>query len=101
MSWHGSPRYGHVTWSADTLFWQLSIDHNMDVYYQVKHRLQAPKLARKFDISHWFPCGVDGRAYGHIITKISQMSRWPNFLKYKASHAWSSAVNVRKQITVC
>ena len=22
-------------WSADTLFWQLSIDHNMDVQYQV------------------------------------------------------------------
>ena len=44
-----------VMWnlSADTLFWQLSIDHDMDVYYQVKHRLQAPTLARKFDISHW------------------------------------------------
>ena len=26
-------------WSADTLFWQLSIDHNMDVQYQVKHKL--------------------------------------------------------------
>ena len=24
-----------------TLFWQLSIDHNMDVQYQVKHRLYA------------------------------------------------------------
>ena len=33
-------------WSADTLYWQLSIDHNMDVYYQVKHRLQAPTLDR-------------------------------------------------------
>ena len=29
-------------WSADTLFWQLSIDHNMDVHYQVKHRLYMP-----------------------------------------------------------
>ena len=28
-------------WSADTLFWQLSIDHNMDAYYQVKYWLQA------------------------------------------------------------
>ena len=26
-------------WLADTLFWQLSIDHNMDVQYQVKHKL--------------------------------------------------------------
>ena len=28
----------------------------------VKRRLLAPTLARKFDISHWFPCGADGRA---------------------------------------
>ena len=26
-------------WSANTLFWQLSTDHNMDVQYQVKHKL--------------------------------------------------------------
>ena len=26
-------------WSADTLFWQLSMDHYIDVYHQVKHRL--------------------------------------------------------------
>ena len=46
-------------WSAYTLFWQLSIEHNMDVYYQAKHRLQSTTLARKFDIE-W--CGeADGR----------------------------------------
>ena len=28
--------------SARTLFWQLSIDHNIDVHYQVKHRLHMP-----------------------------------------------------------
>ena len=43
-------------WSADTLFWQLSIDRNIDVYYQVKRWLQAPTLAREFDLSHWLPC---------------------------------------------
>lgn len=60
----------------ETLFWQLSIDHNMDVYNQVKHRLQAPTLARKFHISHWFPYGEEGQAYGHVITmKTSQMGR--------------------------
>ena len=32
-------------------------------------------LARKSDISHWFPCGADSRAYGHVITKISRMDR--------------------------
>ena len=47
----------------------------MDVYFQVKHRLQDPTLARKYDISHWFPYGADGRAYGHVITKISRMDR--------------------------
>ena len=31
----------------------------MDVYHQVKHRLQAPILAWMFDISRWLPCGVD------------------------------------------
>ena len=30
-------------WLADTLFWQLSIDHNMDVYHQVKHRYRFPQ----------------------------------------------------------
>ena len=28
---------GKLHWSADTLFKQLSVDHNMDVHYQVKH----------------------------------------------------------------
>ena len=49
-------------WSADTLFWQLSVDHNIDVYHQVNHRLQVPTLARMFDILYCFPCGVVGRA---------------------------------------
>ena len=29
VTWH---------WSADTLFWQVSIDHNMDVQYQRSKR---------------------------------------------------------------
>ena len=40
------------------------MDHSMDVYYQVKNKLQAPTLARKFDISHWFPRSEDGRTSG-------------------------------------
>ena len=31
----------------------------------------------QFDISHWFPCGADGRVYSHVITKMSQMDRLP------------------------
>ena len=30
------------------------------IHYQVKYGLQAPTLARKFDISYWFSCGADG-----------------------------------------
>ena len=60
----------------------------MDVYYQVKNRLQAPTLARKLDISHfglpvvrtdkWM--GV--RSVGHVINEISWADRLPNFLRY-------------------
>lgn len=57
----------------------------MHVYYQVKHTLQAPTLARKFHISNWFPYGEEGQAYSHVITmKTSQMGRLPNFLRYGA-----------------
>ena len=33
---------------------------------------------------HWFPCGADGRSYGHVITKFSRMGRLPHFLSYGA-----------------
>ena len=62
----------------------------MDVYYQVKHRFHAPAIARKFDISHWFPCSADRRAYGHVITKISRMDRLPNFHGHGAPPARTS-----------
>ena len=44
----------------------------------------APKLARKCESKHWFPCGADGRSYGHVITKFSRMGRLPHFLSYGA-----------------
>ena len=68
----------------------------MDVYDQVKHRLRAPTLAWKFDISHWFLCGVDGRTDSLVITKNWRMDGLSNFLKYgatlvRALRAWSFA----------
>ena len=60
-------------WSADTLFWQLSIDDNIDVQSASSW---APKVARK--------CGMPvvrtdgwsvGRSVGHAITKFSGMGR--------------------------
>ena len=46
-------------WSGDTLFWQLSIDHNIDVQLVFTC---APKLAKKCKSRHWLPCGADGRS---------------------------------------
>ena len=59
-----------------------------------KHTLQPLTLARKFDITHWFPCDADGRAYGHVVTQISRMDKLPNFLSYGAplARAWSSPI---------
>ena len=36
---------------------------------------------------HWYTCGADGSAYGHVITKISGMHRLPNFITSGALHA--------------
>ena len=47
-------------WSADTRFWQLSIDHNIDVQSVFSW---APKLARKCESKHWYACGADGRSF--------------------------------------
>ena len=60
-------------WSADTLFWQLSIDHNIDVQSVFSW---APKLARKCESKHWFPCGAVGQPAGSRCT----VTWLPNFL---------------------
>ena len=48
-------------WSADTLFWQLSIDHDIDVQPAFSW---APKVARKYESKLWYACGADGRSVG-------------------------------------
>ena len=64
-------------WSADTLFWQLSIDDNIDVQSAFSW---APNLAKKCESKHWYACGADGRSLarslGHVITKFSGMGRF-------------------------
>ena len=62
-------------WPADNLFWQLSIDHNMDMQYQV----QALRLAEKCDILLGSPVVP---MYGQVATEIS----WVDKLLYK----WTS-----------
>ena len=54
-------------------------------------RLQAPNLARKCEIKHWYACGADGRrvgwsVYGHVISKCSRTDRF--------SELWGSAQNI-------
>ena len=64
-------------WSADTLSWQLSIDHNIDVQSALSW---APKVARKCESKHWYACDADrlsvARWVGHVITKFSGMGRF-------------------------
>ena len=90
-------------WSADTLFWQLSTNQNS--MYNI--RLQAPKLARKCEIKHWYPCGADGRkvgwsVYGHVIAKFSRIDRFSKLWGFELS-PWSnklSAENLKKYLTL-
>ena len=77
-------------------------------------RLQAPKLATKCNIRHWYACGADGRkvgwsVYGQVIAEFSRMDKstlspgssrfpiwesektletrlWIDFLSHGASH---------------
>ena len=51
----------------------------MGVYYEVKHRFHAPALARKFDISHWFPLKTfyDFRDRRHVFIFRANLSSPP------------------------
>ena len=75
-----------VRWylSEDTLFWQLLIDHNIDVQSALSW---APKVARECESKHWYACGAEGRSVGHVITKFSGMGRF--------NYPWRSASALR------
>ena len=63
-------------WSADVLFWQLSVDHNIDEQLVFSW---APKLAKSVRVNIGFPVvRTDGRrsVYGHVITKFSGMGSY-------------------------
>ena len=91
-------------WSADTLFWQLSIDHITDVYYQVKiYMLQAPTLATKVDISHWFPRGADEwmDAQSHDYQKFLRWIDYQIFIGMGLARAWSSTIKTHIWVVLC
>ena len=99
MGRHLSPRYGQVIlligypvltavnwsqhWCARCVQYQSSC---------------APKLARKCEIEHWFPCGADGRAGGRCtVTWLPNFLGWVDLLTHGAPQArfacQSSAIN--------
>ena len=66
-------------WSADILFWLLSINHNMDIQYQIwSYGNDATLLVFKV----W---GLQyGRTESHMTTEIFEIDRLPDFLRYGA-----------------
>ena len=84
-------------WSADALFWQLSIDHNIDVQLVFSW---APKLAKKCESKHCFSCGADGRLAVGVRSRDYQIF-WDGkiylamVLRPRAKRrAWSSAISL-------
>ena len=84
MGRHLSPRYGQVI--LDTLFWQLSIDDNIDVQSTFSW---APKVARKCESKHWYACGAEGRAAGGrcTVTWLPNFLGWVDLLTHGAPQA--------------
>ena len=81
-------------WSADTLFWQLSIDHNIDVQSAFSW---APKVARKCESKHWYACGADGRSvtwlpnflgWVDLFTPGAALLALPEELHYNRLRGW-------------
>ena len=78
ISWHMSPRYGHGYWSVAILFWQLSIDHIVNVQCKrcglVKTPLRHPSFP--FDSLPYPPVqSVDAyvRSGNHVTTKRKEV----------------------------
>ena len=81
MGRHLSPCYGQVILVSG---YPVLTAVNWSQHWCAISFYWAPKLARKCESKHWFPCGADGRSYGHVITKFSRMGRLPHFLSYGA-----------------
>ena len=69
--------------------------------------LQAPKLARKCEIKHWYAGGADRQkvrwsVYGHVIAKFSRIGRFSKLWGFEL-RPWSnkiSAENLKKYVTL-
>ena len=70
-------------------------------------RLQAPKLARKCEIKHWYACDAHGRKvgwslYGHVIAEFSKMDRFSKLWGFELSPSSNkiSAQNFKQYVTL-
>ena len=100
MGRHLSPRYGQVILVSGypvltAVNWS---QHWCAICVQYQSSC-APKLARKCEIEHWFPCGADGRAgCGRCtVTWLPNFLGWVDLRSYgallaRALRAWSSAI---------
>ena len=93
--------------SGDTGQWIHCLDSCQLIKTWVYNiRLQAPILARKCEIKHWYACGADGRkvgwsVYGHVIAEFSRMDRFSKLWGFELS-PWSnkiSAENFKNYVT--
>ena len=99
MGRHLSPRYGQVILvSGYPVLTAVNWSQHwctLCVQYQSSC---APKLARKWEIKHWFPCCADGRAGGRCtVTWLPNFLGWVDLLTHGAPQArftrQSSAIN--------
>ena len=92
-------------WSADTLFWQLSIDQNIDAQSVFSWAL---KVVRKCESQHWFSCGADSHSGGRVVirctvTWLPNFLRWVDLVSYGASlwppKHWASVLSTELRRT--
>ena len=74
----------------DTLFWQLSIDHNIAVQSVFSWAPWDPKVARKRESKHWYACGADGRRSVGVRSRDCKI-----FLGWVDTYPWCSADALR------
>ena len=90
-----SPRYGQAILVSRSTFDSCQLIKT----WMYNIRLQAPKLARKCEIKHWYACGADGRkvgwsVYGHVIAEFSRMDRFSKLLGFELS-PWSNKISAQ------
>lgn len=74
-------------------------DHNMDIYHQVKHKLQVRQRVKKV-ISNWLLCGADGTCKVTWPPKISRIHGYQFFFTHGAL-LWAQKLFYNTRLKVC